>query len=190
MGCRELIESLKKTADFKMSEIENNANAEAEKVRSEYSARIEASRSETKKNAAARRIKILDDMAGEATLKARGERLSAERKLSDRLFEIAKMRLSRLSDSADNSFGILAAELPGLVWGRIRVNPRDEQHAKSLFANAEIQTDAGISGGLEAITVDGRITIVNTFEKRLERSWEEILPELMKEAADGVARKE
>jgi vacuolar-type H+-ATPase subunit E/Vma4 len=41
-----------------------------------------------------------------------------------------------------------------------------------------------ITGGLETISTEGEVRVVNTFEKRLERMWEEMLPEIMKEVKE------
>ena len=52
------------------------------------------------------------------------------------------------------------------------------------FPDAEILFDKAITGGLEAISDGGEVRVVNTFEKRLERMWEEMLPEIMKEVME------
>ena len=50
-----------------------------------------------------------------------------------------------------------------------------------------------ITGGMDAETADGAIRVVNTFEKRIERAWADLLPLLIKdvyqEATDGPSPK-
>jgi V/A-type H+-transporting ATPase subunit E len=49
-----------------------------------------------------------------------------------------------------------------------------------MFPDAEVIADESISGGLDAATAGGRIRVVNTFEKRLERAWPILLPEMIR----------
>ena len=63
----------------------------------------------------------------------------------------------------------------------MRVNPEDIELAKAYFPDSEIIPDGNISGGLDVLTGDGRIRVINTFEKRLERAWADMLPELIRD---------
>jgi vacuolar-type H+-ATPase subunit E/Vma4 len=67
------------------------------------------------------------------------------------------------------------------------VHPDDVERAKTCFPNAEITAMEEISGGLEVTSDDGLVTVVNTCEKRLERAWESLLPEMIKEATHGTS---
>ena len=115
-------------------------------------------------------------------------RLSAEKALSDRLFDLSMTLLHELRDDGyENMFGLLARELPTTKWKCIRVNPEDSGTARKLFPDSEFVSDNKISGGLEAVSEDGRICITNTFEKRLERIREEMLPLLIKDIYKEVS---
>ena len=81
-------------------------------------------------------------------------------------------------------FTSFAQELPRFIWKTIRVNPGDGALAREQFPDTEILFDKAITGGLEAISDEGEVKVVNTFEKRLERMWEEMLPEMMKEVME------
>jgi V/A-type H+-transporting ATPase subunit E len=66
------------------------------------------------------------------------------------------------------------------------VNPEDVGFAKNIFAGADIIPDKTIAGGVDAMTDGGEIRVINTFEKRLERAWVDMLPELLKKVYDAV----
>ena len=51
----------------------------------------------------------------------------------------------------------------------------------SFFPQAEIETDDSIRGGFEASADDGKYRVINVLEKRLEKGWPLVLPELLKE---------
>lgn len=84
-------------------------------------------------------------------------------------------------------FNRLAAELPPAAWETVRVNPTDGELAGHLFPTALIEPDPAISGGMEALAEEGRIRVVNTLEKRLERGWPELFPDLLGEAERCVS---
>ena len=83
-------------------------------------------------------------------------------------------------------FSLLAAELPPIGWETLRVNPTDAEIAADLFPRARIVPDTAICGGMEALAEEGRIRIINTLEKRLERVWPELLPALIEETEQCV----
>ncbi len=68
------------------------------------------------------------------------------------------------------------------------MNPADIGLAKRHFPGAEIVPDETISGGMDATAEDGAIRVMNTFEKRLERAWREMLPLLIKDVYQEVSR--
>lgn len=80
----------------------------------------------------------------------------------------------------------MAAELPLLSWKTVRVNPEDSEIAGRHFPGAEIITDAAVSGGMDTMSGDGKIRVINTLEKRLERAWEDIATDLLKEDYENL----
>lgn len=182
MGCKELIESLRRVADEKIIAIWSEAEGEADRIRADAARSVERLRadSERKKSLAAgeKSLRALSD----ANSAARMRRLAAEKEVSDRLFALAADSLARLRDSGYRDvFKALARELPPLPWKTVRVNPDDAALAKEHFPAAEIVPDRTISGGLDAATEGGKIRVVNTFEKRLERTWADALPLMMRD---------
>jgi V/A-type H+-transporting ATPase subunit E len=182
MGCEELIGSLRKEAKEKIGEIWREAEAEAGKIRAGVSLRLEALRQE---NASGRssevdRLKVSLEAEG----KARMIRLTAEDRASSRLFTIAAASLRLLSDKRyEEVFHKLVLELPlpPPCWQVVKVNPDDSGLAKEYFPDADIKTEREITGGMEVEAEEGRVWVINTFEKRLERIWPQMLPGLMDE---------
>ncbi|MGD0886575.1 MAG: V-type ATP synthase subunit E [Thermodesulfovibrionales bacterium] len=182
MGCKELIESLRKEADKRIESIWQDAGAEAEKIRTEASRKIELIREESTKACSSEVRDILTYALSEADKQARMCKLSAEKNLSDRLFSVATSCLGRLrNERYKDVFKAIAGELPPCSWQTVSVNPEDVDIAREIFPDAEIIQDTGITGGLAAAAEDGKIRIINTFEARLIRAWEDLLPELIKD---------
>jgi len=188
MSCRELIESLRRAGDEKVRNVWQEAEAEAAKVRAGVLARLDRIRSE---HAGLQASRVQEAQAGalnEANARARTVRLSLEQALSERLYAAARDQLQRMrNDGYPVVFERLVRELPVLDWQIVRVHPADVALAKNYFKQAEIVADNSISGGVDAATAAGSIRVVNTFEKRLERSWVDLLPSLIREVYQEVS---
>jgi len=176
MGYEELIGSLKKEAAKNIREIWREVEEEATKIRAGVALRLEALRQE---NASGRssevdRLKVLLD----AENKARTIRLISEDRLSARLYVLAVSSLHLLRGNGyEDIFRKLVLELPPLEWHAVEVNPDDSDLAKKFFPDAEIVVSRNITGGMEA--EEGGVRVANTFEKRLERAWPQMLPGLI-----------
>ncbi len=130
----------------------------------------------------------------EAGGKVRAIKLVAEKTLSDRLFPIARASLAQLRhDNYPAVFEKLAGELPALPWKLVQVHPSDIDLARRHLPDAEIVPMETISGGVDASNADGTIRVINTFEKRLELAWADLLPLLIsavyEEVSDGSSQK-
>jgi len=182
MGSRELIESLRKGGDDKIRLLWKEAESEADAIRADTVRKVAETREKHEKRLAAAADEAQGNVLSEAESEARALRLRAERTLAERFFSLALSQLKELrNDNYGNVFTMLAGEIPGLQWEKIRVSQQDSETAQHLFPESHIESDTGISGGLEAVSNDGKIRIINTFEKRLERAWEGILPLLIKD---------
>lgn len=187
MGCKELIESLRKAADKSIQEIRREAEREAEKIRTDALSRIESLRSRYAHMVSFEARQQAERLLAEAEKKARAVRLAAEKAFSDRCLSIATSSLHALRVKGYGEvFNRLASELPPLEWKRVKVNPDDSELAARIFPYAEVILDPSISGGLDVETADGRIRVVNTFEKRLERVWEDIFRQVISEVLSEV----
>lgn len=186
MGCKELIESLRVAGDGKVRALRAEAEQQADQVRAAAAARIEAIRRSHEHARAAEAAKQADELLAEAAVEARHIRIRAERVLAERLARLARASLPSLRNVGyADVFASFSQELPRLPWRNLRVNPEDGELARSHFPGAGIETDGGISGGLVAVSEDGRVQAANTFEVRLDRSWEEMLPQLMRDVEEA-----
>lgn len=182
MGCKELIEALRREGDEKAQAIWREAEADAGKIRADADERIKGLREEYSRMQESAIKDQIDPILSEAKQKADAVRLAAQKDMSARLYRLALSVLSDLRDEGySDIFRLLVKELPFCNWEMVKVNPQDERIAKEYFSDAEIITDSSITGGLEVQAKDGKIRISNTFEKRLERAWVEILPGLMRD---------
>jgi vacuolar-type H+-ATPase subunit E/Vma4 len=183
MGCDELIQALRKEAEEKTREIWVLAEEEAGRIRADIPVRLEALRQDDE---AGRSSDEAYRMLLEAETGARVIMLTAYDRLSRRLYSLAASSLLLLREEAYGKiFERLVLELPSFRWQRVRIAPDDSELARKFFPGAEIVTDESITGGMEAEAEEGTIRIVNTFEKRLERLWTEMLPDLL----DDISRK-
>ncbi len=189
MSSKELIESLRKVCDEKTRSIWKEAEAEAEKIRAEVARKLDRLREETARIEAVGATEKIAQAVSEANNEARRLRLSVEKALSDRLFSFAASSLSRLrNERYPHVFETLARELPPLLWQSVRVNPEDIDLAKKYFPAAEIIPDKTIVGGMDAMTDAGKVRVINTFEKRLERAWvEDMLPGLIEDCYEEMS---
>lgn len=187
MGYQELIDALRKEGEEKVRTIWKEAEAEVQRIKGEAFKRIEEIRKEYSNIHSPSIKERTEVILSEAKGRARTIRLLAEKELSERLYSIAVKTLPLLrNERYKDIFGALIKELPPCRWKTVRVNPEDERIAKGYFQDSDIIPDSNIIGGLDVIDEDGVIHIVNTFEKRLERAWPEILPELIKDTYEEM----
>jgi V/A-type H+-transporting ATPase subunit E len=182
MGYRELIDSLQREAEEKTRGIRRDAEARAEKLKAEAGERIELLKDEYAQMQASALREQTEAILREAEVRAMAVRLCAENELLERLFAAALSSLASLRDERYvDVFRALHAELPPFEWQEVRVNPEDLELAGKLFPGSEVIPEPGISGGMEAASGDGRIRAVNTFEKRLEKAWPGMVPDVMRD---------
>jgi vacuolar-type H+-ATPase subunit E/Vma4 len=107
----------------------------------------------------------------------------ALRELGGRLQEMARERLASLRDEGYPAlFAGLAAELPQIGWGEVRVHPDDIELARRHFPGAEIQGEEAVGGGFIVSAATGGLRVVCTLARRLELAWPLALPRLLREA--------
>jgi V/A-type H+-transporting ATPase subunit E len=182
MGYRELIDALNKECEEKVRKIWQEAEAEAEKIRAEVLKKACEMKESYGRNRSSAANTRTDAIRSGARDTARMNRLRAENELSKRLYHVAVHSLNRLRDKGYSDVLLsLVRELPPGPWEVVKVNPGDREAIKGFFPDSEIQNEPGITGGVEVISGKGNVRVVNTFEKRLERAWTEMLPEIMKD---------
>ena len=177
MGLEELLDSLKKNKQKQIDTIWHEVNIEAESLRKQVAEAIaDITKNHAEKLASACQ-KSMRSIFAETEVKTRKKKLFAYHALEQSLRNAATKQLPVLREKDyDKVFARLVAELPEKTWEKIVVNPADLDLANAFFPADIIDPDPGICGGLVAITDGGRITVDNTFEKRLEKKWPYILP--------------
>jgi V/A-type H+-transporting ATPase subunit E len=182
MSQEELIASLLREAEEKISGIRDSSRVEIDGIRAETSQRLDKLRDEYRRRATVSSATNERAILFETERKAAFLRLSAENALAERLRALALSNLQRLREGRYSAvFSALVKELPEREWEEVRVNSRDVQLAVEHFPEAEIVSDDSISGGLEVIAGAGVIRVINTFEKRLERGFDDLLPIMMRD---------
>ncbi len=180
LGLDELLDSLKKSKQSQIDTIWQEANREAESLRKQVD---EAIADITKKHAEQLESacqKSMRSIFSDTEIKTRTKKLMAYQTFEQSLRNVAYKQLPALrGNNYDAIFAQLVDELPERSWEKIVVNPADQLRAKTFFPVEIIMPDPAISGGLVAITDEDRITVDNTFEKRLERKWHHILPAIL-----------
>lgn len=182
MGYRELIDAILREGEEKINEVRRNAEAEVKKIRNEKEAKLADLRTGYARILHSETAAATDPMLLKAEKEAKAIRLCAEAQLSERMKRLAMYLISTLRDERYNDlFSSLLQELPLRIWEVVRVNPQDERLAKEYFPEAIITVDSNIAGGLEVIAGNGRVSVRNTLDKRLDKAWAELLPEMMEE---------
>ena len=187
MSYQELISSLRQEADDKAEKFWREARAEVEQARNEAAAGLDRIRAEQLRQQASAVREATRRVLSEAEKTARRMRLATLGELSERLSRLATSLLPQFREQQYRElFEALVRELPPYAWETVRVNPEDTAMAGRYFPEAKIVPDTRISGGMEVDGDGGRIRIVNTLEKRLERGWPELLPDLIEAVYRGI----
>ena len=188
MGCGELIDSLRSIAGEKVLALQRESELEAERIRADASGRVARMRAEFAEKLSGEAARTIARACAEAGARARTLRLAAEHKLAKRLLlaGVASLQHLRTMDYEAN-FARMTQELPVLAWKIVRVHPDDGDRARSYFPEAKIIFDNDITGGVDVMTEGEGIRVVNTLEKRLERAWPDMLPDLIAEARREAA---
>jgi vacuolar-type H+-ATPase subunit E/Vma4 len=182
MSHQELIASLRKGAEEKIQAIRDESRAEIERVRAKASEEIEKKRDEYRRKQVKAVLEHERNIISEAERQGALLRLSAEKTLAGRLLSLALTNLHKLRDERYPSlFLSLVKELPPCKWEKVKVNAKDINIARENFPDAEIIPDDSITDGLEVLAEDGAIHIINTFKKRVENAFGDLLPLMVKE---------
>jgi vacuolar-type H+-ATPase subunit E/Vma4 len=187
MGHEELAASLRREGDESIRLLWQEAENEAGRLRARtVEARVEMRR------------KTLQTAAGEASAKRRSLlagaehetrflRVRAEAVLLEKLSQAARSSLGELrGEEYEAVFRRLCGELPPARWEKVRVNPADRALAGEIFPGTTVEEDTAISGGVDAMGDEEGIRVVNTFEKRLEKVWDQLVPDLVRDLREYV----
>jgi vacuolar-type H+-ATPase subunit E/Vma4 len=182
LGLEELLNTLKKNEQKQIDEIWHAAKSEAEALREQVAEAIDSITRNHNEQLSSACQKSMRSIFSETEIKARAKKLVAYQALDQALQNAAIRQLPVLREhNYELTFKELVDELPGRKWEKVMVSSADLQLAAKFFAVDIIHPDSAISGGLRAVTADGKIIVDNTFEKRLERQWFHIFPAIIAE---------
>jgi vacuolar-type H+-ATPase subunit E/Vma4 len=182
LGLDELINTLKKNEQQQIDDIWQAAKNEAESIRTQVAEAIAAITKNHADQLASACQKSMRAIFSETEVKTREKKLFAYQALDQALRNAALKQLTALrKQNYEKIFATLVRELPERQWEKIIINPADVELAAKFFNVNSIRQDPAVSGGLVALTANDRIIVDNTFEKRLERKWLHILPQLIAE---------
>lgn len=164
-----------KRAQGEAAEIVKRAKDEAKVIKDEYIRRAQSSLQGEK-------TRILSD----AKLFVKKQVIQAKEKHIEEAFgEVAKeLEAMRPSEEYAKYFRRLLEETAANAEGKliVSVDKRDEKVAAAAISemglDCELRTDLTCLGGLRATTLDGRITLTNTFDSRLERAKQFLKPDV------------
>lgn len=177
-----LIDNLRVRGREQIAAIRQAARAEIDNLRAAAAARLATEENRCRLTARQSSATVRRRLAVTARRQASVRATQAEQELDRRLYAQAQALLRELvTGDRAGILADLAAEIPAGDWRTITVHPQDRAAARRIFPGAEIVTDAEISGGLVAGGKDGRVTVINTLEKRLERFWPLLAPEIIRE---------
>ena len=188
MSSVELIESLRRAGEENIRAVKRDAEQETAALQAAVARKIADLQKQYGERLAAVSGDELRRASAEASNRARALRLGVETTLADSLYSIARFSLHQLRDDRYPAvFEKLVRELPALPWKIVRVHEADVDLARKYFPDAEISPVKHISGGVDVAMADGAIRVINTFEKRLERIWTDLLPQMVNEVYREVA---
>lgn len=188
----ELIAALREDAEKQVAALWDTARSRAEQSRVQAEQSLALARTEADEDTRDYAQRLQERVTAEAKAEAEQIRMAARESLADRAWRLACGDLQALrAERYDAVFAALAREIPPGLRRYVRVNPADRELAHRHFADAEVQPDEEIAGGMATETRDRRVRVDNTLRKRLARAWPDILPELisdiLKETSDRHA---
>ena len=182
MALEELIKTLRTNQQSQIDEIWQAAKAEAAALHEQTSGAISDLTENHTDSLVCNCQKSTRTIISEAAGNAREIKLMALDSLRNALFDSAiKQLLTLRNDDYETIFKKLAQELPPQNWEVLVVHPKDVSSAQNFFNNCKIETDPTISGGMIALSADGKIVVNNTLKKRLERNWSTLFPVIARE---------
>jgi len=121
----------------------------------------------------------------EARRLAGADRAKAFQAFAERLWRQSLISLPELKKNAGKELlSNLLAELPQLEWTKVILHPSDRQQAEDIFPNVPVEEDEAIEGGFILEAEQGCIRFVNTLNKRLEMTWQELVSDMVAKIKD------
>lgn len=176
-----LIASLKAKGKKKVDALWHDAEAEIERFRTAMEKQLDDERVKTEYHASLANRELRDSIMKDGEREARKLLAAAKSRVGARLYRAAVESLPRFrGQNYEKLFAALVEKLPEGPWEEVQVNPMDLALAERSFPDSRVVADDAIGGGMIVVGREGRFSVSNTLEKRLERGWANILPECFK----------
>jgi vacuolar-type H+-ATPase subunit E/Vma4 len=181
-----VIAKVKLDAQNIIREAEEKAQDEIEKAKKQREVRFEEEKGKILGEAEEEAARIL----AQATIKARQQLSSAKADTIAKIIDGARKELSRISSDESYFLNLIreATEALGVDKARIYVSPKDVSTVrKFLKADKELSgkivevRESKCLGGVIAEDAEGKLSIDNTYETRLEMLLPKLLPEINKQ---------
>lgn len=180
MGQQRLIEALRRNEEARVRQIWQQVEEQASALEIEIAERLANGH-----QAGQERVDPLATDQAAALQRGAEDRsrailTAAKTALAEALWEQARDALPALREGDYPSlFAALADELPTRPWQRVWVKPQDLELAQRHFPGVDIIPADTLGGGMIVAAENDSIRIDNSFEKRLERAWIDLLPQLV-----------
>ena len=181
-----ILDKVKVDAQQIIKEAEEKALQEIEKAEKQLESKFEGKKRKTIEEAEVEAARIL----AQASIKARQELSRAKADMIDKIVSNVKTTLLDISSDEGSLLGLIKEVVAGLGVdkARIYVSPRDIstvqqflEKDKELAGRIMEIKENDCTGGVIAESIDGKISVDNTYDTRLEMLLPKILPEISKE---------
>jgi vacuolar-type H+-ATPase subunit E/Vma4 len=185
MSYEKLIDVLLQDGSEKIREIWREAETKAKEILAEKERKINEIKKRYEQLIQDAVKEQIDAINLDAEKEAKRIKLIAQQKFFKKLYDLSLSMLYLLKEERYRDiFRALSNEIPEYKWDKVFVNEQDISIAKEIFPTLKVIVDNKISGGFIVMTENEDICIDNTFEKRLQRAWIDIIPQLMMEIQD------
>jgi vacuolar-type H+-ATPase subunit E/Vma4 len=181
-----ILDKVKVDAQQIIKEAEEKALQEVEKAEKQLESKFEEEKFKKIEEAEGEAARIL----AQASIKARLELSRTKADVIDKIVSTVKTTLLNISSDESSLLGLIKEVIAGLGVdkARIYVSPRDISTVQRFFEKdkelasriMEIK-EIDCTGGVIAESTDGKISVDNTYDTRLEMLLPKILPEVSKE---------
>jgi vacuolar-type H+-ATPase subunit E/Vma4 len=181
-----VLDKVKAESDAIIREAEEKAGERVQKAREQYNARLEAEKTRLLAEAGSEASRIL----AQASINVRQELLRAKNEVIDEIVSRLKQKLADTPDRAARAVALIREGLQAIEADEVTayVSPADIDGVKELIKKDKELSSAvrevketNCIGGAKVEDIDGRFTIDNTYDTRLETLLPRILPEISKE---------
>ncbi len=178
MGLEDIMKALEEEGRLECEEILNRAKAQAQKILDDGKEEADKIKQEEIDKVAVTLVGEQAKILNTARLFVKREVIKAKEEEIEKVFTEAGKRLKEIKKTPrhEDVLRKLIGETLENVGGKVtvRANKEDAFLVKKILdemgVDYNLETDFSCLGGIEAVVGDGSITLINTFESRLEKA--------------------